>query len=172
MNWWSLFIKGLIFLLFGILAIFFPDKALLSVIIYLGLIILLGGIIFLIASLVNRNNKKPWEFLMFEGVIDVLIGILIMVYPGPTLKFLILLIGIWSVVMGIYLIISYFSPQTAKNNKMFYLISGLFASLFGLMLIFNPSVGGAFVTVLIGICTIVIGALLVSTAMRLRKKVK
>lgn len=168
-NWWFVALKGLLFIIFGLLAILYPGEAISTVIIYLGLVILVTGVIFLIGAIINIRHKKPWELWLLEAVIDIALGVLFIFYPVWTIKFFTTLIGIWAVILGIYQLVTYFKTRKVIRNNSLYLYNGAFAVILGLLFVFNPFGPGKIITVLIGIFAVIFGIMVVVMAFNLKK---
>jgi uncharacterized membrane protein HdeD (DUF308 family) len=168
-GWWFLTLKGILFIIFGVLAIVYPDTALKSVLIYLGIVILLMGIVFLVAAIRSIRNKYPWELYMLEAVVDIILGILFIAYPAFTVKVFVTLIGIWAVILGGYQLITYYRMRKAMGNNPMYIYTGLFALVLGLLFIFNPFGTGMVVTILIGIFAVIFGIMMIVISINMRK---
>jgi len=168
-TWWFIALKGILFIIFGVLAVLYPGETISTVTIYLGLVILITGIIFLIGAIMNIRHKRPWEVWMLEAIIDIALGILFIFYPEWTLKFFTTLIGAWAVILGIYQLITYFKTRKVLGNNSLYLYNGIFAVVLGLLFIFNPFGPGKIVTVLIGIFAIIFGVNVLVMGINLRK---
>ena len=62
-NWWVLLVNGLLAILFGGLALFATEPLLLSISMYFGLLILIGGVLLLIGA--YDKQRKEDEYLFF-----------------------------------------------------------------------------------------------------------
>ena len=109
---------------------------------------------------------------MLEGIMDAIIGLFFIIYPGLTMKVFIIIIGIWAVMLGVYQLITYFTVEAAPRNRFFYLINGLLAVLMGVFMISNPFDGGKFITVTVGIFSLIFGVMLTVTSIKMRESVK
>lgn len=162
-------IKGLLFIFFGGMLTLYPRETPQKMIFLLGLIILLGGLIILGLSLMNKKDNKSWGELMTFAVIDIALGLFIMVAPNLALKIVIFLIGIWAILVGIYQLYVHFT--TAKENRKgsLALYIGLMAIIVGLIMVINPVPATIFMTIIIGILSIIVGVMLVGTSFKVRK---
>ncbi len=162
-------IKGLLFIFFGALVAFNPQETLHKMFILLGLVILLGGVISLILSLWNKKENKSWKGLMSFAVIDILLGLFIMLFPKLALNVLIVAIGLWALLTGIYQFIQFFSMSAEERHKSLMPYIGTLAFILGLIMIFKPSTSSGFMIVLIGIMAMVVGVFLVGFSLKLKK---
>jgi len=168
-SWWFLLIKGLLFILFGGMLTFFPRETPQKMIFLLGLIILLGGVIILGLSMLNKKDNKDWGGLMTFAVIDIALGLFIMITPNVALKIVTILIGIWALLVGTYQLYSYFTTAKEKRKGSLSLYIGLLTILVGLLMVINPVPATIFMTIIIGILSLIVGVMLVGTSFKVRK---
>ena len=81
-NWWVLTINGLLAILFGAMALFATEAVMESISMYFGLLILIGGILLLVGAYDKQRKKINYSLMITEGIILVVLGILIMIFPG------------------------------------------------------------------------------------------
>ncbi|MCK5839302.1 MAG: DUF308 domain-containing protein, partial [Bacteroidales bacterium] len=129
-------------------------------------------VLFIIGAIYNKQRQKAWKLWMLEGIMDAIIGLFFIIYPGLTMKVFIIIIGIWAVMLGVYQIITYFTVETSPRNRFFYLINGLLAILMGIFMVSNPFDGGKFITVTVGIFSLIFGVMLTVTSIKMREAVK
>ena len=51
---------------------------------YMGISLLLTGIALIIAAIADRNDIENWGWRLAEGILDALIGIILLANPGIT----------------------------------------------------------------------------------------
>ena len=56
----------------------------------------------------GRGEALPWWLVLVEGIVVALLGLLLLVAPGASLFFLVLLLGIYLFIAGIFRIIGIF----------------------------------------------------------------
>ena len=119
----------------------------------------------------RRQNKagKSWGALLWYGIAGIVIGALTFMWPGVTAVTLLIMIATWAIVTGVFEIVAAIRLRKLITGELFMGLSGLASVLFGLMLIINPGVGALAVVWLIGLYTIISGAILIALAFRLRR---
>ncbi len=164
-NWLNL-IKGILITLFGLIALLKPDTALVTLVKVFGAFAVAGGIFVLIFSSTNRHlpGNKFW---MAEGIIDLLIGIILLTFPQATVKIFVIIIALWAIIMGVIQLTTYKRYKYFLFNKNLQLISGIITIIIGLILLFNPFEGGMILVVLIGLLAMFVG---INTIMNTVKK--
>ena len=150
-SWWSLVLRGIAAILFGVLAFTWPHITLTALVFLFGFYALADGIFAIAAGVKSHGENKRWWVLLVEGIFSVIAGVVAFLMPGITALILLVLIAAWAMVTGLFEIASL---------------------LFGVALLIYPSAGALAVVWLIGIYSIVFGVLLVGLGLRLRGLVR
>ena len=168
-NWWSLALRGLIALLFGVLAFIWPGISLTALVFLFGAYALVDGLFTIVASLNAPAGYKRWWALLLEGIFSIAAGVLSFFWPGITALVLLYLIAAWAIVTGIFEIAAAIRLRKEITGEWLLALSGILSVLFGLMLVAWPGTGALAVVWLIGAYAVVFGGLLLALAFRLRK---
>jgi uncharacterized membrane protein HdeD (DUF308 family) len=168
-NWWLVLLRGIAAIIFGILAFVLPGLTLLTLIILYGIYALFDGIVAIGAAIWGGAPAEPRWWLAIVGVLGILAGLLTFLWPGVTALVLLVFIGVWSLLHGIFTIIGAVRLRKEIDNEWWLILSGALSVLFGLAVLIMPSAGALAVVWLIGTYAILFGALLVGFALRLRR---
>jgi uncharacterized membrane protein HdeD (DUF308 family) len=76
-----------------------------------------------------ENKYYPWWLVLLQGIAAIVIGLLLIAQPYGTLAFLVLFLGIYWFISGIFSIISIFLDHTMWGWKLFTGILGIIAGL-------------------------------------------
>ncbi|HYX05402.1 MAG TPA: DUF308 domain-containing protein [Bacteroidales bacterium] len=150
-DWQFKVIKGVLFILFGLLALFYPGATLVTLVKWFGIIILIGGILLLIGSGIFKGIKQIHNFVLAEGILDILIGIAIIAYPRFVAGAVVVLFGIWALVSGILQLVSLNRLPAAFSGRGMILVNGIISVLLGLLMLFNPFGSGKALLVVLGV---------------------
>ncbi len=101
-------------------------------------------------------NKLSWTVVLGLGVGLLILGILMMVYPEPTLTIVIWLIGTVALFFGIFAVISYFTAKAEEKN-LGWLMLGLVGIAFGITILVYPDMTVKFLMFLWGLWLIITG---------------
>lgn len=167
-NWWAVAIRGVLAILFGILALIWPAETLLVLVILFGAYALVDGIFSLIAAFRGRQYHRNWGWLAVEGVIGILVGLLTFFFPGTTAFVLLYFIAFWAILTGILEIIQAVELRRVISNEWLLILGGIASVVFGLLLIIFPGSGALALVWLIGIYAIIFGVLMLALAWRMR----
>src|SRR5882672_12580715 len=100
-NWWMLALRGLIAVIFGVLAFVLPGMTLLTLIYLFGVYALANGILALIHAFSAPKGYPRFGAMIFSGIISIAAGVIAFMWPGITTLSLVLLIAAWAIVSGI-----------------------------------------------------------------------
>jgi uncharacterized membrane protein HdeD (DUF308 family) len=121
---------------------------------FLGLGLLLTGIVISIMALAGKKEMDNWGWKLAEGLLDILFGFILIANPEITAVIIPFLIGFWAIFYGILFIAGAFS--TEKFNWAL-LIGGVLTVIFGNIILFNPIIFGITISIWIGITLLVTG---------------
>lgn len=167
-NWWILLVRGLLAILFGILALAWPGATLFALIVMFGAFALVNGLLAIIAALLGRTEGIPWWALLVEGILSVGIGIATFTWPGLTGILLLYIIAFWSIATGVFEIIAAIRLRQVITGELLLAFGGALSILFGLLLLIYPAKGALAVAWLIGMYAILFGGMLIALSFRLR----
>lgn len=167
-NWWVLTVNGLLAILFGGLAIFATETMLLSISMYFGLLVLIGGVLLLLGALDQKRKQKSYSVMLTEGIISVILGILIMIYPGQTLRLFLIFIGAWAVLLGLFKIYITIMIGKALEFRYILIFGGLILIGIGLLLLLDPNYVAGFVLKVVGGVFVILGIILVYFSLKIK----
>jgi uncharacterized membrane protein HdeD (DUF308 family) len=100
-RWWALLLEGLAGIVIGLLTFFWPNITALALLYLIAIWAIVTGIFEIVAAIEFRQ-VIPGEWATFlMGVLSVLLGILLFVYPSAGEVGLTLAIGIYAIIAGI-----------------------------------------------------------------------
>jgi len=103
-SWWPLLVEGAIDVAAGVVALLWPTIPLFALIFFVGVwAILTGGSAILVAVLLRREMAGEW-LLLLNGAGSVLLGLLLMAFPGAGVLAVVWLIGGYGLTCGILLL--------------------------------------------------------------------
>lgn len=100
---------------------------------------------------------RQWPAVMFVGVVSVVLGIVVLSWPGETLAVLSLLIGAQFVVFGVYRLIDAFTDKTTAPGLIGFVGILMIAS--GVIVLRNPFETVAILATILGVVWILSGSI-------------
>jgi len=135
-NWWFLLINGLIAILFGIFLLFFDTDMIKALMVYIGIGVAVVGVFLLLAAIRNIKADKHAGMLLFESILTLVIGLILVLFPSFSLKFFLIIIGVWAVILGIVQLAILINIKEKIASKNILLFNGLLTIVLGVMLFF------------------------------------
>ena len=169
-NWWLFTLRGIFAIVFGLLALIFPGPTMLSLVILFSAYMLVDGIFGIISAVrAIRRKEDRWGLLIFEGLIDIAVGILAFLWPGITVLAFVLLVGAWAIVTGAVMTAAGFRLNVS-HGRWWLVLSGLLSLGFGTLLVIIPLIGAVVLTWWIGAYALAFGVALVIFSFKLRSR--
>ena len=162
--WWSFVLRGVIAIVFGVMTSWIhPSLDLL--VLFFGIFALVQGVLSIIPGL-NKLGGRIY-FLLIEGVMGILAGVLTFLGPGiggmlwPEIATMTLLfiIAFWSLLTGVAELIGSFRLPGEMKERWVITLSGLTCLLLGLILLFRSGAGATGNASVVGISGIIYGLL-------------
>ena len=94
-HWWLMLIAGVLCIAAGIAVFAFPLESYVAISILAGVVMLVVGTAKLIAASASGNYLMMRGYVIVGGVLDLLLGLFLCIYPGVTLAFLPIMLGFW-----------------------------------------------------------------------------
>lgn len=167
-NWWTVALRGLVAVLFGIAAFVWPGLTLLALVWLFGIYALVDGVFTLVSAVTNRSENDRWWLLLVEGIVGIAAGIIAIAWPGITAFALLYLIAAWAIVTGVLEIIAAIRLRQEIEGEWVLALSGLLSLVFGILLVIWPGAGVLAMIWLIAAYAIVFGVFLIILGFRLR----
>jgi uncharacterized membrane protein HdeD (DUF308 family) len=105
---------GAVLVVGGLLAAFWPGVTLWTMALLTGFSLLLHGIARTALAVAGRGEIPGWGWLALAGVLNIVVGILALVWPGATVLVLSLVLGLQVVVFGVLLLVAAFSGSRTQ----------------------------------------------------------
>ena len=170
-HWWLFAIAGVLGIILGIAVFFFPLQSYMVLSILFGVLMLVVGAAKLIAASTSDNFFMMKSYVIIGGVLDVVLGIFLCIYPEITLVLLPIMMGFWMLYNSFILIGLAGELDTFGIRGTGWLSGGgILLLALSIIVLVNPfGAGIATVVVLAGIGLIVFGILLCVLAKTLKE---
>lgn len=167
-NWWMLALRGLLAIIFGLIALFAPGIALLAFIAVFAVYAIIDGVVAVTVAIRERESLKRWGWVLFEGIISILAGIFAFFYPVKTALILLFIVAAWAILTGILEIVTAIALREHLSHEWALILAGIVSIVFGLILFIFPGAGLLSLLWLVGIYSICFGVLFIVRAFQLR----
>lgn len=166
--WWTFILRGLLSILFGVLAFFAPRYGIAILVGLFAAWAIIDGVGNLIAGVRTRGQDRSWWLEVLEGVVSVAAGVIAFLLPAAAAQVLVLIIAAWAVITGVIEIVMAVRLRRVIDNEVWMALAGVASILFGIVLVLFPAAGALSLVWLIGSFAIAFGAFLTILGWRLR----
>jgi uncharacterized membrane protein HdeD (DUF308 family) len=170
--WWSILIRGIVAVIFGIATFIWPGLSLLLLVFFFGAYALVDGVVAVVVSIQERHTMQQWGLLLLEGIIGIVFGVLTFVWPAITALILLYIVAIWAIVTGLFEIAEAFSQRRSRRNEWTMVFAGIVSLVFGILLFIRPGAGLLSLIWLVAIYAVVFGVLLIVRAFQFKPSYK
>ncbi len=169
-QWYLLLILGLIFIAMGIWVFFTPVSSFVALSMFFAFTFLISGIFEISYAISNRKMIDNWGWNLVGGIIDLIIGIILISHTGASMVFLIFYVGFALIFRSIMTIgWSVQLNRIGTKNWGWILVWGILGLIFSFMLLWNPLFTGLAIVIYLGVAFIMIGIAQIFLSLRLRK---
>ena len=168
-NWWLVAVRGLLAILFGLIALFWPGLTWLVLILMFGAYAILDGVFAMLSGVVSSRYSPRWWVFLLEGVVSIAAGVIAWMRPDLASFVLIIVIAVWAILTGAFEIAAAVRLRREIKNEWMLALGGFVSIVLGILLFFQPATGGLVITLMIGAYALMFGVLLLMLGFRLRK---
>jgi uncharacterized membrane protein HdeD (DUF308 family) len=165
--WWLIALRGVLGILFGIIALVMPVATILALVLLFSAYMLVDGAFTLYATYQAARQKKKWGLLVLQGLANIAAGAVAFLWPGLTVLAFVFLLAAWSIVSGCLQLVAAFRID---QGRWWFFLGGIASVIFGILLIASPFTGAVVLTWWMGAWAVVFGVFLVVAAFRLRSQ--
>ena len=169
-HWWLMLIAGLVCLAMGVVVFVFPLESYVTLAILFGVMMLAVGAIQLIVASTSGNYLTMRGYFVVGGVLDLMLGIFLCIYPGVTLVALPLMLGVWMLYNSFIIIAFGGDMETFRlGGSGLVVAGGVILLLLSVLVLLNPLGAGVQTVIIIaGIGLLVLGCLLCMLSLKLK----
>lgn len=165
---WGLGIAfGVVSILFGVLALFWPGLTVALLILFFGVFVLVWGVIGLITSLSSMSTDKFWWLELIFSLLAVGLAVYLLRNPVEAATIFIFYIGITFLVRGVIDIVEgLFDGRRKGNQRVLSIVLGLVGIIAGIIVLSNPVTAGVAIVWIVGLYAVLYGSILIAFAFR------
>jgi uncharacterized membrane protein HdeD (DUF308 family) len=164
-NWWVLLLNGALLVVAGVL-IFGIDWTIRSLATFIGVLFIVEGVAEALTTGIDARVRRAN---VLTGLLSIATGILVIVWPGPGLTALAIILGAWLIVIGSITITGAFAARRVMPDWWLLLILGLLEIPLGVLALANPGATLAALITVAGIWCVVIGVMRMVIAFEIRR---
>ena len=169
-NWWISILVGILYILAGVWVMRTPLESYISLSIIFSVFIFISGIFQIVFSIFNKDGMKGWGWYLTGGILDLIIGILLITHPLMTMAILPLYIGFWLLFQSILSMGLSFQLKSAAAPRWGWLLFwSIITLLFSFLLLANPIFAGLSIVYMTAFALITSGMFRIFLGFELKK---
>ncbi|HEX3537823.1 MAG TPA: HdeD family acid-resistance protein [Stellaceae bacterium] len=168
-NWWAIALRGLVAILFGIIALVMPGVTILALTLLFAVYMLADGVLAIIAAIWAARHHERWGWLVLEGIADLIAGAIALLWPIITVLVFIYLMAFWAIVSGGLLVAAAFRLHPL-HGRWLMIIGGVVSAIWGILLLIWPLTGALVLTWWMAGYALFFGGALIALGFRLRAR--
>lgn len=155
---WALGINGALSVALGVIILVWPTVSLFALTVVFGAFVTAQGVVGLAAA-IRGTVKEERGWLAFGSVLNIVVGVLLLVWSGSGISELALLyvIGIYAIGLGIVAIVGGFWLPLKGGDTALLVLTGLVSIMFGIVMFARPGAGALVALALISAFALVTG---------------
>jgi uncharacterized membrane protein HdeD (DUF308 family) len=165
-NWWLIAVRGVLAILFGLLALFSPYILIFSMLTFFGFFAILSGVFILTLAFLGEFSNRMLSIL--EGIVFIITGVIIFMNPVTALGGLMIFIAAWAILSGIFYIAGAIRLRKVISNERLMILNGVISIVFGIVLAANLVEGAAVLTMFFGVFAILSGVFSLMLSFRIK----
>jgi uncharacterized membrane protein HdeD (DUF308 family) len=166
-NWWAIALRGLVAVVFGLIALFVPGAVMLTLALLFAAYLLVDGVLGIIAAVMAASQRDRWGLLLFEGLVNIAVGAIAAVFPAAAVLGFVLLIAAWALLTGVLMIAAALRLHVS-HGRWWLVFAGIVSVIWGVLLLVAPLMGAVVLTWWLGAYAVIFGIMLLVLGFRLR----
>lgn len=150
-------VNGGIAVMIGLVFLLLPIESMSVITTVLGYLTIASGLVLGVSFLYHYNNEKTHFAYLLEGLILIAIGLFMLIKPKEMLQLIILIIGIWVVIAGLFQVYYSFLFKSVHKYYLSMLITGTLSIALGLFVAIKQEFTIQLIGTLFGVFNLVVG---------------
>ncbi len=168
-NWWSLVVRGLVGIAFGVITFFWPGITLIALVFLFAGYALIDGVMSIVGALRAAARHERWATLVIEGIAGIGACAVTVLWPAITVLGLVIVIGAWAIVTGGFEVAAAIRLREYISGEWLLVLGGIASIIFGVLILAVPTAGAVVIALWIGAYAFVFGILQIALGIRLRE---
>ena len=168
LNWWAAVIRGVVAIIFGVLAIAQPGFTFVILVLLFGAYALVDGIFAIISAIQQHAEHGRLWGLLLEGIAGIVLGLVTFFFTMVAVATVVYVIAAWAIVTGILELVAAVRLRQVVAGEFWLILAGVASIIFGIVIFLNPAAGVAAIGTIIGVYTLIFGILMIGLGLRLR----
>lgn len=167
-SWWMFALRGFLAVVFGLLALIWPQQAMPGLVVIFGAFVFTDGVFGLLAGFGTMGSNERWWMALLQGVAGAIVGSMVLMSLDKSAPALAYFIATCVVITGVIELVAAIQLKRSIPGEWSMIYCAALSILLGIPLFIVPNAGTQGLVWVIGLFTIVLGILLIIVALRIR----
>ena len=168
-NWWMSLLVGILYIIIAIYLMFAPLASYIVLSILFSISMFVSGLLEIAFAFSNKKIISSWGWYLTGGIVDLILGILLMANPGLSMSVLPFILAFWLMFRGFSAAgYSLDLKRYGTQNWGWYMAFGILAILCSIGIIWQPGAGAFTLVYLIAYALLIIGIFRVMLGIELK----
>ncbi len=167
-RWWTFLVRGIVAIVLAAFAFLEPATTASALVYVFAAYFIISGIASFFGGVSLTGAGGSWWTLAILGVLQVILGILMLTQPGAGPLALAYLFAIWMITTGALEISSAMAVRALISNEFWWVLLGIITIALGFYIIWNPAIGLFGLVYTVGIYALLAGIALCLLAFRIK----
>ncbi|MDR1160974.1 MAG: DUF308 domain-containing protein [Tannerellaceae bacterium] len=168
--WWLSLVLGVLFIIFGIWLLMSPLTSYVALSILFSVSMFISGILEIAFAISNKDNISSWGWYLAGGIIDLIIGVILIGSPGLSMAILPFILAFWLMFRGVSGIGNTIDLRRyGARNWGWYLVLAILAILCSFVIIWMPAAGALSFVFIAAYAFVIFGIFRIAVAFELKK---
>jgi uncharacterized membrane protein HdeD (DUF308 family) len=169
-SWPTLALRGSLAILFGVMALVWPELTLRVLVYLFGIYALVDGLVYVFHAVISQPQHRGWWLPLLGGLAGVAVGIAVFVWPLLTAVLLLVFIAVRAIILGALDILFAIKWREEAMGLGLLVLGGAVSVGFGLFVLLRPGAGALALFWLVALYAIVVGVVQIILAFFVRRR--
>jgi uncharacterized membrane protein HdeD (DUF308 family) len=170
-SWGFVLALGIACVLAGAVTLVWPGVTILALVIVLGVFLLFAGASEVGWALSERQTEG-WKVILARGIIDVITGLIVLVWPDVTVLAVALILAAWLFVYAAMTLWYAYRHRGERPRRGHFVAKGVAALVAGVITVAWPGITVLVIAIVLGVELVLYGAMLIQLGLSLRRQLK
>jgi len=168
-NWWALALRGVLAILFSLVALTRPGATLAAIVLVIGAYMFVDGVFAIMAALRGMRAGDRWGWMLVEGILGIIAGIIVFRTPATGALVLLWLVAFWAITHGIAEIAAGVKLRKIIEGEWLLILAGALSLALGIFILMRPGIGLVLLVTWIGVYAMIAGIVTLMLAFKIRR---
>jgi uncharacterized membrane protein HdeD (DUF308 family) len=162
-------LRGVLAIAFAVVILIWPDIGLTALIALFGAFALVSGVASIVGAFSASLERSRRAWLVFDGLLGVVVGIVVLVWPDLSALGLLYAIAAWAIASGILELALAFALPFSGGRSLLLVLEAVLSVAFGVIMFWHPGAGALALLALVAAFALVTGVMQIAFAIELRR---